>query len=140
MHHTQNGSALRSGLITTAIIVVALVIAATQLPRGFSDDVSVIGQGTPAVVLVHNKESMLSLNMMTQLNRVRPDYRNDINFLVVDIATEPGRAFVNQHRLDGSIMLVMFDRNGVRRGLVTDIGDEAALRATLNEAFALNVR
>jgi thioredoxin-like negative regulator of GroEL len=135
----QNGSALRSSLITIAIVVVALAIAATQLPRGFSDDVSVIGQGKPVVVLVHNKESMLSLNLMTLLNDVRTDYRDYVKFVVVDIATDGGRSFVADHRLDGGIALVLFDAGGTIRGVLPNIEDEARLRSLLDNTFALNV-
>ncbi len=136
---TQKGAALRSTLITIAIVVVALAIAATQLPRGFSEDVSVIGQGKPVVVLVHNKESMLSLNLMTLMNEVRPDYRDYVEFLTVDIATDNGRSFVDRYQLDGSIMLVLFDRDGAVRGILPNIEDEARLRSVLNNAFSLNV-
>jgi hypothetical protein len=135
----QRGSALRSSLITIAIVVVALAIAATQLPRGFSEDVSVIGQGQPVVVLVHNKESMLSLNLMTLMGNVRPDYRDRVKFLVVDIATDIGRTFVANHQLDGSIMLVLFDGNGRIRGTLPNIEDESSLRSILDNTFPQNV-
>ncbi len=137
--NTQNGAALRSTLITIAIVVVALTIAATQLPRGFSEDVSVIGQGKPVVVLVHNKESMLSLNLMTLLNDVRPDYSDTVKFLAVDIATDNGRSFVERYQLDGSIMLVLFDARGTVRGVLPNIEDAARLRSVLNNTFSLNV-
>ncbi len=139
MNIKQNGAALRSSLITIAIVVVALAIAATQLPRGFSDDVSVIGDGRPVVVLVHNKESMLSLNLMTLMNGVRPDYSGRVEFVVVDIATDGGRSFVSTHQLDGSIMLVLFDGNGRVRGVLPNIEDEAGLRSVLDNTFSLNV-
>ncbi len=139
MNIKQDGSAMRSGLITLAIVAVALAIAATQLPRGFSDDDSIIGNGTPVVVLVHNKESMLSLNLMTLMNNVRPDFRDQVEFIVVDIATDGGRTFVSNHRLDGSIMLVLFDGDGRLRGTLPNIDDEAGLRAVINNAFSLNV-
>lgn len=140
MHKKQSGSTLRSTLITVGIIVVALAIAATLLPRGFSDDASVIGQGTPAVVLVHNKESMLSLNLMTLMNRVRPDYGNDVNFIVVDIVTDNGRAFLREYQFDDNIRLIFFDGAGVQRDVVPDLADESHLRRLINDAFSLNVR
>ncbi len=135
----QQGSALRSGLITVAIVVVALAIAATQLPRGFSENVSVIGQGKPAVVLVHNKESVLSQNLMNLLGDVRKNFEEHVEFLVVDIATDIGRTFIADHQLDGSIMLVLFDGSGRVRGVLPNIEDESRLRSLLNNTFSLNV-
>lgn len=139
MMSRQQGSALRSSLITVAIVVAALAIAATQLPRGFSGDVSVIGQGKPAVVLVHNKESVLSQNLMNLLGDVRKDYEEHVKFIVVDIATDIGRTFVANHQLDDSIMLVLFDGSGRVRGTLPNIGDESGLRKLLNNTFSLNM-
>lgn len=135
----QKGAALRSSLITIAIVVAALAIAATQLPRGFSGDVSVIGQGAPVVVLVHNKESVQSQTLMTLLNRVRTDYGGRVEFVVVDIVTGAGKSFLDAHRLDDSVALILFDGNGGMRGVVPNVEDEVRLRSLLNDTFSLNV-
>src|SRR5262245_40071363 len=93
MPRPQTGSALRSSLITLGIIAALLVIAFMMLPKGFSDDLSRIGQGVDVVVLTHNKEAVQSQELMTLMNKIRMDYAGRIEFLAVDIDTDPGKAF-----------------------------------------------
>lgn len=127
----QSGAALRSTLITIAIIVAGLALAATLLPRGFSDDLSRIGQGRPAIVLIHNKEAVYSLELMTLLNRVRPDYEDRVEFLAVDSATESGRRFAGQYGVDDSLALLL-DGKGMRLAVIDGVRDETALRAAID--------
>lgn len=137
MHRSQTGSALRSSLITVGIIAALLIIAFLMLPKGFSDDLSRIGQGSNVVVLTHNKEAVQSLDLMTLLNKVRSDYADRIEFLVVDIDTDAGRAFMEQQQIGGSALL-LFDPDGTRRGVLVSVRDEQTLRAALGNAFGLN--
>lgn len=137
MHNSQTGSALRSTLITVAVIVTLLVIAATQLPRGFSDDLSRIGQGTNIVVLTHNKEAVQSANLMDMVNDIRDDYAGRVEFLAVDSGTQVGKTFMREQQVDTSV-LVLFGPNGMRRGVLADITEEQALRKALDDAFALD--
>lgn len=68
MKYTQTGSAARTTIITLVAIVAFLVVATMLLPKGFSSDTSVIGQGSYVVVLAHNKDSVQSLTLMDLLN------------------------------------------------------------------------
>ena len=131
----QSGSALRSALITIAIIAVALAFAATLLPRGFSDDVSRIGQGRGAIVLVHNKEAVLSLEMMTLMNRVRGDYEDRVEFLAVDEATDTGRRFAAAQGVNDSV-LVLFAPDGARLAVLDSVRSEADMRAVMERYFS----
>lgn len=133
----QAGSALRSGLITIAIIAILIGLAATLLPRGFSDDVSRIGQGRPAAVLVHDKESVLSFELMTLLGDVRGDYEDRVEFLAVDAATDRGRQFMRDHNVNEGV-LVLFAADGRRAAVLGNIRDEATLRATLARHLGLS--
>lgn len=132
----QAGSALRSGLVTLAIIAALIALAATLLPRGFSDDVSRIGQGRPAVVLVHDKESVLSFELMTLLGNVRGDYEDRVEFLAVDTATERGQDFMRRQRVDEGA-LVLFAADGDRAAVLGTVRDEAALRAAIARHLGL---
>lgn len=133
----QSGSALRSTLITVAVIAAVLAFAATLLPRGFSDDVSRIGQGRSAVVLVHDKESVLSLELMTLLNRVRSDYEDRVEFLAVDTATDGGRRFAAAQGAGDSV-LVLFGPDGTRLAVIGGVRDETAMRAAIEREFGLH--
>jgi hypothetical protein len=136
LNKVQKGSALRSTLITVGIVVLALALAATLLPRGFSDDLSRIGQGRPAVVLTHDKEAVASLELMTMLNDIRGDYEDRLEFLAIDVATEEGRSFAQSQGV-GSSLLVLFDGTGSRIAVFDGIRDPAILRSALEHRLGL---
>ncbi len=134
MHFTQIGSAARTLVITLLVIGVFMAIAVTLLPKGFSHDTSIIGQGSNVVVFVHDKSSMYSLNLMEMLNQVRPDYATRVEFLVVDSGTNEGRAFIQKERATlGELLL--FGKDGIRREVLINIEDEEILRAALDNVF-----
>jgi hypothetical protein len=136
LNRVQNGSALSSTLITVAIVIIALVFAATLLPRGFSDDLSRIGQGRPAVVLTHDKEAVASQELMNMLNGIRGDYEDRVEFLVTDVVTPEGREFVESQRV-GNSLLVLFDGAGNRIAVIDGIRDAQILRSTLETRLHL---
>ena len=134
MRYIHTGSAARTTLITLVAIVAFLLVAIMLLPKGFSSDTSVIGQGSHVVVLAHNKESMYSLNLMDSLNKVRSEYSDRIEFRVVDMNTPIGQAFLQQQQVQlGS--LLFFAPDGTRQRVVSNIVDETELRASLNSIF-----
>jgi hypothetical protein len=137
MPPAQTGSALRSSLLTVGVIAVLLVIAFLMLPKGFSDDLTRIGQGGDVVVLTHNKEAVQSQELMTLMNKVRADYAGKIEFLAVDIDTDAGKAFMQQQQIGGSALL-LFDPDGTRRGVLMSVPDAQTLRVALDNAFGLN--
>ena len=111
--------------------MVVLAFAATLLPRGFSDDLSRIGQGRAAIVLVHNKEAVYSLELMTMLNHVRSDYEDRVEFLAVDSATDTGRRFAATHGVDDSLALLL-GGDGARLAVIDNVRNENALRAAID--------
>ena len=134
MRYIHTGSAARTTLITLVAIAAFLVVAITLLPKGFSSDTSVIGQGSHDVVLAHNNESMYSLNLMDSLNKVRSEYSDRIEFRVVHMNTPQGQAFLQQQQVQlGS--LLFFAPDGTRQRVVSNIDDETELRASLNSIF-----
>ena len=134
MRYIHTGSASRTTLITLVAIAAFLVVAITLLPKGFSTDTSVIGQGSHVVVLAHDNESMYSLNLMDSLNKVRSEYSDRIEFRVVDMNTPQGQAFLQQQQVR-SVSLLFFAPDGTRHRVVSNIDDETELRASLNSIF-----
>ena len=134
MRYIHTGSAARTTLITLVAIAAFLVVAITLLPKGFSSDTSVIGQGSHVVVLAHNKDSVQSLNLMDLLNKVRSEYSSRIEFRVIDMNTPQGQAFLQQQQVQlGS--LLFFAPDGTRQRVVSNIDEETELRASLNSIF-----
>jgi len=134
MRYIHTGSAARTTLITLVAVVAFLVVAIMLLPKGFSSDTSVIGQGSHVVVLAHDNESMYSLNLMDSLNKVRSEYSDRIEFRVVDMNTPQGQAFLQQQQVR-SVSLLFFAPDGTRQRVVSNIDEETELRASLNSIF-----
>lgn len=131
MTFTQSGSATRNSIIIIFAVCAVLVFAVMLLPKGFSDDLTVIGKGTPAVVLTQDKNSVKSLEWMELLNRIRSDYADRVQFLAVDFNSEEGRAFSVQQGADGSELL-LFDAGGVKQAVLAPGVDERQLRSDLD--------
>lgn len=119
---------------TALLIVVVIAFAISQLPRGFSEDLSAIGQGSPVVVVVHNKEDMRSQYLMTMVDEVRGDYSDRVEFRIADTSVRLGTAFSVAHRVSGAT-LVLFDAGGQRIVALNDVDDNAMLITELDKAF-----
>lgn len=134
MKITQTGVAWRSILITTTVVTVLVSILVTLLPKGYKDDLSRIGKGVGTVVLIHNKNGVQSLNLMGLVDKVRPDFEGHVEFLIAEVDTASGRAFL-QSQQASNVGLVLFAADGKRLGFVDGNIDRDALRATLGNAF-----
>lgn len=131
MFNQQAGSATRTSIIVILAVCVVLALAVKLLPKGFSDDVSKIGQGKAVVILTHDKNSVQSLNMMELLNNIRGDYTDRVEFMAIDIDSMQGQTFTRQQRV-GGIMLLLFDASGVRKTVFDRTVDENQLRMALD--------
>jgi len=138
MYRTQQGFGLRNSLITIAIIVVSLVFVISKLPKGYSDDVSTVGKGTNVALLLHDKNTMTSLDLMGLMDEVRDDYVNQVDFIVVniDVATPKERVFVQQQQM-GNAAILLFSPAGERLKVFMDIRNVGTFRKILNDTFQL---
>jgi hypothetical protein len=112
-----------------------LAIMFLMLPKGFKDDLSLVGNGTVSVVLTHDKNLLDSTRMMELMNAVRSDYQGTVEFLAVDLATPVGQGFVRE-QLVGPVTLVFFGAEGERRQVLDSRVNEQQLRETLDQLLA----
>ena len=131
MNYIQAGSATRTSLIVVFVVCAFLAVAVMLLPKGFSDDLSKIGQGSVVVVLTHDKNTVGSMQVMELLNKVRSDYAGKVDFLVVDIATREGQDFIREQGVF-DVVLVLFGEDGARRGVLGGGIGEKNLRSALD--------
>jgi hypothetical protein len=104
----------RGGKIKWIVIGLLLLLAAIvvmNLPKGYSDDLSRIGKGKPAVVLVRDKSAVQSFELMNSLNGIRDQYAGQVEFLLTDFDTPEGRAFMKANNA-ARASLVLFDASG----------------------------
>lgn len=137
MNATRPASRLSVRLISAAVVVGLVVFVIAMLPKSFSEDMSRIGGGSNVVVLVHNKNAIESQHLMDLLNAVRGDYAPQIEFLVADVDTENGKAFMRTQEV-GAAVLLLFGPDGARHGVLPGPLDKEALRAALDAAYGQN--
>lgn len=99
-------------LVTLTCLGVVAVILWQLLPKAsFSSDLTQVGQGRPALVMLREIHVMGGEQVMEQMLQVYPDYEGEMTFLVVHTGHPDGQAFAATHEVgDGS--LVLFDGTG----------------------------
>lgn len=122
------------GRIILILIVVVAVVAllVSRMPRGFSTDLSRVGDNIVTVVMVHDHNFVESATLMEDLNRVRSEFEPGVKFLVVDPNHPGGAAFMRQHDLE-TVRLYVFDTAGHLRAEQTAHDDVDSLRRFLQE-------
>ena len=135
MKEAQNGFVKRTTLIVLLAIGLFLAGAVMLLPRGFSDDLSLIGTGSVSVVLTHDKNLLGSQTTMELLNKIRSDYEPNVHFIVVDVATLKGREFM-QGQQAGIVSLLFFGQDGKRENLLEAGATELAVRTALDNILS----
>jgi len=123
--------------VVSALLVLGLLwLAVSNLPRGYSRDLTQIGKGKNVVVQVHDHNLVGSIDLMETLNKVRPEYAANVEFVVADLLTPEGQAFATNHNVS-SVTLVFFAPDGTQRGVVKGAQDINTLRSSLDQAFNL---
>ena len=97
--------------IVGGILLMFAAAAAMNLPRGYSDDLSRIGKGKAAIVLVRDKNAVESFNLMEVMNAIRDQNAGQVEFLLTDFNTPEGRAFITVNGA-ARVTLVLLDANG----------------------------
>lgn len=97
--------------IVAGLLLVFVGAAAMMLPRGFSDDLSRIGHGKVAVVLVRDKNAVESFDMLEVMNAIRDQYDGKVEFLLTDSNTPEGREFITATNA-ARVTMVVLDAHG----------------------------
>jgi len=124
-------------VITLSVVLVAGAIIIALLPKGgYDSDVSQVGQGMPAVVLAFENYAPASMDAMALFDRVRPDYRESLLFLVADLGAPRGRTFAEEYQaFSGVVMTFRADGTLVGRALLES--GEPGLRERLTGELGL---
>lgn len=104
----------RSGIIkwiVAGLLLLFAAVAAMNLPRGYSDDLSRIGKGKAAVVLIRDKNAVQSFDLINVLDSLRDQYSGKVEFLLTDSDTSQGQAFIAANHA-ARATLVLLDANG----------------------------
>jgi hypothetical protein len=123
--------------IRTLIIVASTVMIGAVLwlllPKGsFSNDLTRVGQGQPALVMLREVHVMGGDRVMEQMLLIQAEFQDSVEFLVVHTGDPDGEAFAAEHNIsDGS--LVLFDAQGQVLGRSARPESADALRQFITE-------
>jgi thioredoxin-like negative regulator of GroEL len=121
-------------MVVSALVVLGLVFL--NLPRGYSADLSRIGQGGNIVVYVHDHYLVDSTRLMENLDKLRGEYAGTVDFVVADMQVAEGQDFAKAHHVEAATLL-FFSPDGTLLGDVRGMQDIGFLRDSLNRAFHL---
>ncbi len=120
--------------IVIGSIILLMIIIAMSLPRGFTQDTSKIGSGINTVVLLHDPHYVQSTETMRAMNEVRDEFKGRVEFIVSNINTPAGKAFISTYR-EKAPALVFFSGEGENLQVTYSPQVGASLRKQLNELF-----
>jgi hypothetical protein len=133
----RSSSPWRRRLIITAAIVAVGSFVWSRLPKGsYPTDLSRVGQGQAALVLVLDGNYSGGTSVMELLNVVRHDFADSVQFLVAPLSVPTGQAFADRHRAsDGTVLL--FDAKGQRVAVLHTPQTHDELRKALQQVLKL---
>ena len=118
---------LIAGILIAGGVVVLLVIMWHQLPRPYSTDLDLIGQGTPALVLAHDDHLVNSDQQMAAMDNVREGLERHAILLVAHMREARGASFAREHDADAATVLI-FSADGELLARIRGPVDGPALR------------
>lgn len=126
-------------LAVTTVSLVAIVaigyFVQMSVGKSISSDLSVIGQGKPALVLAYENYSPAGGEALNRLRQVKSDYDSRIDFIVADLSTPQGQAFANRYQLfDGQA--IFLKPNGKPLQVTGIPADEQELRLRLESKLS----
>lgn len=115
-------------LVTGICLAVVLGVLWQLAPRGaFPSDLSMTGQGRPALVMVRDVGVRGGEQVMELMEAVHPDYETGMDFLVVQTGHPDGRDFSRRHDADDGTV-VLLDGEGNALAAMQHPSSPAALR------------
>lgn len=123
-------------IAASLVAILALGYFVTKgVVKPVSTDLSVIGQGKPALVLAYENFSPTGGEALDRLRQVRAEYESRLHFVVADLGTPQGRAFANRFGLaDGQAVFLKPD--GQPLHVIRIPGDGQELRTHLDHKLA----
>jgi len=108
---TKSSSAGKFKWVAAVFFVLLAIVAVKNLPRGFSDDLSGIGKGKAAVVLIRDKNAVQTFDLLELMNGLRDQYAEKVDFLLTDFNTPQGKKFMQANEAP-RVTLVLLDAAG----------------------------
>ena len=123
--------------IVGALLMLFAAAAAMNLPRGYSDDLSRVGKGTAAVVLVRDKNAVQTFDLLEAMGSVRGEFGGKVEFLLTDFNTPQGRAFMEENNTTKAT-LVLLDGDGKLMKILRAPQTAESLKQEITDSFGVS--
>ncbi len=110
--------------------VVGVGLAAFKHSYDISHDLSVIGQGIPTVVQIHDPGCRLCNQLRANTSDAVDRLGDRILYRIADITTPEGKRLQRKHRVN-HVTLLLFDGDGELRRVLEGVRDEDELHGSL---------
>ena len=128
------------GLKMAAVAIITLsifgaAIAAFKHNYEIEHDLSVIGQGMPTIVQIHNPSCSLCQQLRSNANAAMRGLDEQLLFRIADVTTQSGHRLQRRHQVN-NVTLLFFDGQGELRNVLSGVRDKRDLR----KAFERHIR
>ena len=123
-------------ILSLAALAALAYYLTTGVVKPVSTDLSVVGQGTPVLVLAYENFSPTSGEALERLREVRAEYDSRLQIVVADLGTPQGRAFA-RHFGVGDGQTVFLDPAGQAVSVARVPDDAQVLRRLLDDKLAM---
>jgi len=95
-------------------------------------DLSVIGNGTPTVVQIHDHNCQLCRQLKSNLDDVKTDFTEEIQFKTANILAKKGASFAQKHDV-AHVTLLFFNGQGKRVNTLQGVSSKDDIRTALEQ-------
>jgi len=120
--------------LAVVFFVVLAAVAVMNLPRGFSDDLSLVGKGKPSIVFIRDKNAVQTFGILEAMNGIRDQYAGKVEFLLTDSNTRPGQAFMAANEAP-NVTLVLLDATGKKVKVIFPPQTAESLQQEIDDSF-----
>jgi len=133
-HNKDQSGAMKIKIVVAVLLLLLVATLILNLPRGYSDDLTRIGKGKAAVVLVRDKSAVQSFDLMEVMNGIRDRNSDKAEFLLTDFNTPEGRTFMTANGAE-KVTVVVFDANGNKVNILYPPQTPASMQQAIDVAL-----
>lgn len=112
--------------------VIAVPVYAYMQNSKVEHDLSVVGNGLPTVVQIHDPGCRLCNRLKSNLAKVKGDYRDKIQFKTANILKQKGKDFAAKHNVP-HVTLLFFDKKGEHVNTMQGVSSSVDIEANLQQ-------
>lgn len=123
-------------LVTLVCLILVATVLWQLLPKSsFSSDLTQVGQGRPALVLMREVQVMGGERVLEQMHTIYPEFEQSMVFLLVHTGNPSGMQFAAEHNVRDADV-VLFDGQGRALATIRHPASAAELHRFITDTLA----